>query len=103
MLRLPAGKGGFVQDEQLAHWYAYVAWEASNVQRLDQGALAARVVLAYEQVPDEYLAASARYTQCTLVHQHANEHLMAIVMQTCFPDHPGLPCSQQHTWEAPCS
>jgi hypothetical protein len=45
-----AGKGGFVQDEQLAHWYAYVAWEASNVQRLDQAALAARVVLAYEQV-----------------------------------------------------
>lgn len=45
-----AGKGGFVQDEQLSHWYAYVAWEASNVQRLDQAALAARVVLAYEQV-----------------------------------------------------
>jgi hypothetical protein len=45
-----AGKGGFVQDEQLLHWNAYVAWEASNVQRLDQPALAAHVVLAYEQV-----------------------------------------------------
>lgn len=39
-----------MQDEQLSNWRAYVAWEASNVQRLDQVALAARVVLAYEQV-----------------------------------------------------
>lgn len=39
-----------MQDEQLGRWRAYVAWEGSNVQRLDSVALAARVVLAYEQV-----------------------------------------------------
>ena len=69
-----AGKGGFVQDEQLSHWYAYVAWEASNVQRLDQAALAARVVLAYEQVMDPQSLTRLDTAQCTLVWQHADEH-----------------------------
>ncbi len=60
-----AGKGGYAQDEQLGRWRAYVAWEASNGQRLDPAALAARVILAHEQV-----RAAGVYVNTQNVEQH---------------------------------
>lgn len=44
-----AGRGGVKQAAQAAAWKAYIAWERSNMQRLDGPLLAARVSLAYEQ------------------------------------------------------
>ncbi|KAK9838494.1 hypothetical protein WJX81_002771 [Elliptochloris bilobata] len=49
MLPLPPGKGGAAQAAQAAAWQRYLAWERSNVQHLDGPALAARVMLAYDQ------------------------------------------------------
>lgn len=49
MTALHAGQGGAAQAAQAAAWQRYLAWERSNVQHLDGPALAARVVLAYDQ------------------------------------------------------
>ena len=49
MTPLRAGQGGAAQAAQAAAWQRYLAWERSNVQHLDGPALAARVVLAYDQ------------------------------------------------------
>lgn len=43
------GAGGFEQQQQVAAWKAYLAWECSNPQRLAGPDLALRVNLAYDQ------------------------------------------------------
>ncbi|MEW5309147.1 MAG: hypothetical protein WDW38_001054 [Sanguina aurantia] len=49
LLPLPPGVGGLLQEQQSLLWRDYVAWEASNVQRLEGAALSERVSLAYDQ------------------------------------------------------
>ena len=43
------GRGGPAQAAQAAAWQRYLAWERGNAQNLDGPALAARVILAYDQ------------------------------------------------------
>lgn len=44
-----AGAGGYQQQQQVAAWKAYLAWECSNPQRLADPDLTLRVNLAYDQ------------------------------------------------------
>ena len=43
------GAGGYQQQQQVAAWKAYLAWECSNPQRLADPDLTPRVNLAYDQ------------------------------------------------------
>ena len=45
-LALPPTAGGVRQAQQLAAWMAYLSWERSNYQRLEQAAYISRVVRA---------------------------------------------------------
>ncbi|DBA97394.1 hypothetical protein WJX77_004704 [Trebouxia sp. C0004] len=48
-LAFTPGAGGFEQQQQLADWKAYLAWECSNPQKLAGPELTLRVNLAYDQ------------------------------------------------------
>jgi cleavage stimulation factor subunit 3 len=48
-LHFAAGKGGPSQQEQARLWKAFLEYERSNPQRLEQTALTQRVELAYMQ------------------------------------------------------
>jgi len=43
------GAGGFEQQQQVAAWKAYLAWECSNPQKLTGPELTLRINLAYDQ------------------------------------------------------
>ncbi|DBB09204.1 TPA: hypothetical protein ACH3X3_007796 [Trebouxia sp. C0006] len=45
----PSGAGGFEQQQQVAAWKAYLAWECSNPQKLTGPELTLRINLAYDQ------------------------------------------------------
>ena len=91
---LHAGQGGATQAAQAAAWQRYLAWERSNVQHLDGPALAARVVLAFDQA----LGPLVHFPEARLAHRAmplalTRAPLRVFMPRTAVARLPGLPVS----------